>query len=377
MTKHFLVFGFIIGFSPCCFAQNFFRPDSINKKVLLENLINSDSLRLEGKPKLPSQFYAKDTLGQIIKTLKSDSIQNKIEEIDEEIKGLKSKDKEEFFRNLNGIDSLVSTFLKFPKHDFPELKSLDQPFKPSDLNWNAREESLEKFIPDIGKDFSKLKGESGLDLNEFLPQDQKLNPDIQEYHALSKRVLSVKDREILDSARTLITNKLYRVKETAQDSLSVYLIAEKEKIKENLFFEGLINVQKEYEKFSVSDFSGSIGLKLNKLYEIGAGPEFGVSNGDFSALGARLFARREVLENRLFAMVENSMGRGRDFPKEGVNPKELGSNWKIGTSTLFNLSPNGKTKLNFQTLLNPQYLKGGYSNLIDLRFGISKLSINK
>lgn len=377
MTKYFTVIGFILGFSLSCFGQDFLRLDSVNKKSQLEILRISDSLGLVGKPKLPTQMTTQDTLGLLINSIGNDSLQKNIRGLEEKYRNLKLDEKEELFKKLNGNDSLISTFLKLQNGDFLDLKSLDLPSMPPALNWDSGEELMEKFLPDTGKEFRELKGADVLDLNQLVTQDQTLDAEFQNYHAISKRVLSLKDREILDSARTLIADKLYRVKESAQDSLSVYLIAEKEKIKDNLFFEGLINVQQEYDKFSVSDFSGSVGLRLNKLYEIGAGPEFGVFNGDFSALGARLFARREVLEKRLFAVVENSVGRGRDLPREGVDPNEMVSNWKIGTSTLFNLSPTGNTKLNLQTLLNPQYLKGGYSNLIDLRFGISKLSINK
>ena len=197
---------------------------------------------------------------------------------------------------------------------------------------------------------------------------------VKQKQAIAKRVISIKDREIVDSIRSLASDKLYKISEDVQDSLSMYLVSEKRKLKENLFFEGLVSMEKYKDNVSVSDFSGSLGVRLNDLYEMGLGPEIGVSGKDFSAIGARLFARRKIFEDKLFVIVENSFRRYPDFSEVVTKTEGLSSNLKLGAGRLFNLSPNGETKLNIQTLLNPQSLKGGYNNVIDFRLGISKLS---
>ena len=196
----------------------------------------------------------------------------------------------------------------------------------------------------------------------------------KEYQALSTRIVSLKDRDLVDSVRNLVSRKLYRIKDEVQDSLSVYLIAEKEKLKDNLFFEGLVSMEKYKDNVSISDFSGSLGVRLSKFYEMGLGPEIGVSGKDFSAVGARLFARRKILEDKLFVIVENSFSRYPNFSEAVTEAEGLYSNLKLGAGKLFNLSPNGETKLNIQTLLNPQSLQGGFDNVVDFRLGISKLS---
>ncbi|MDR7130066.1 hypothetical protein J2X69_002413 [Algoriphagus sp. 4150] len=199
--------------------------------------------------------------------------------------------------------------------------------------------------------------------------------EVKQKHVVAKRVLSVKDRGIVDSLRSIASDKLYNIKDEVQDSLSLFLVSEKRKLKDNMFFEGLVSMDTYKDNVSVSDFSGSLGLRLKQFYEVGMGPEIGVSGNDFSAIGARLFARRKIFEEKLFVIVENSFRRNGQFSEAASEADGLSSNLKLGAGRLFNLSPNGETKLNIQTLLNPQSLNdGGYNNVVDLRLGISKLS---
>lgn len=191
---------------------------------------------------------------------------------------------------------------------------------------------------------------------------------------ISKRIVSLKDRDIIDSVRSVVADKAYRIKDEVQDSLSLYLVSEKEKLKESLFFEGLVDVERFNDSYSVTDFSTSLGVKLNKFYEIGAGPEIGLNGNDFSNIGARIFARRNLFNNKAFAIVENSVKNYPNFSNELNSLKGLTSNFKLGAGKLFNLSNSGLTKLNVQTLFNPDFLRNNYGNLIDFRFGISKLT---
>ena len=209
--------------------------------------------------------------------------------------------------------------------------------------------------------------------SQFTKEFDGLNIPVEEVNkkqVLAKRVISIKDREIVDSIRSVASDKLYKIKDEVQDSLSVYLIAEKQKLKESMFFEGLVNMETYKGNLSVSDFSGILGVKLNKFYEVGLGPEIGVSGKDFSAIGARVFARRKIFDDKSFAIVENSIRQNPGISEFATNAEGLMSNLKLGAGRLFNLTPSGETKLNVQTLLNPQYLKTGYSNLVDFRHEI-------
>ncbi|WP_192350844.1 hypothetical protein [Algoriphagus sp. Y33] len=252
-----------------------------------------------------------------------------------------------------GFDSIPTSIL--------ERFSADSLFggQMRDLPWQDKDQ----FQKELESQFSGEIGGEAMAL-EGVTQKQ----------AMAKRVISVKDREIVDSIRSLASDKLYRISEEIQDSLSMYLISEKKKLKDNLFFEGLVSMEKYKDNVSVSDFSGSLGVRLSEFYELGLGPEIGVSGKDFSAIGARLFARRKIFEDKLFVIVENSFRRNPDFSEVVTEAEGLYSNLKLGAGRLFNLSPGGETKLNIQTLLNPQSLKGGYNNVVDFRIGISKLS---
>lgn len=196
----------------------------------------------------------------------------------------------------------------------------------------------------------------------------------ENFVGISKRVVSIKDREILDSIRGIASDKLYRIKDEVQDSVGLYLISEKKKLKESLFFEGIVNVEDYKGDYSVSDFSSSLGVKLNQFYEVGAGPEIGLQGKALSTFGARVFARRNLFKNKAFAIVENSFTNYPDLTREVDSFNGLTSNLKLGAGKLFNLTQSGKTKLNVQTLIHPDFLRNNYSNLIDFRFGISKMS---
>jgi len=374
MTKRFIIIGFILIFFQPCLGQNSLKLDTALIKNSSKKLMILDSLGGPSKLKYQSKLDSMEFLRKVSKSMDLDSLKDVINLDDETYQELNPTDFNKFLKAQNFLDSLKSTILRLPQGGIPDLESLDLSSFPSSINAESSAEFLKSFLPESGKEFRVINSSELSDVNKLAMEELSKEADFQEYHAISKRVVSLKDRELVDSARNLVTDKLYRIKESAQDSLDIFLIAEKEKIRDNLFFEGLVNVTKDYDNFSVSDFSGNVGLRLSKLYEIGAGPEIGISNGDFSALGARLFVRRQVLEDRLFAVVENSVGRNIPLAGDEFSLYGMVSNWKIGAGTLFNLSPSGSTKLNFQTLLNPQYLKGGYSNLIDFRFGISKLS---
>ncbi|WP_139352708.1 hypothetical protein [Algoriphagus sp. A40] len=279
----------------------------------------------------------------------------------------------------NFVDGMLSDSLKQIDMKLQEFLLPDADLEiPSEeyLRENFLSDTLlNRYLETFSIDKPEFAGWDSDKITESIRNELPPVPEFEkEYQALSTRIVSLKDRDLVDSVRNLVSRKLYSIKDEVQDSLSVYLIAEKEKLKDNLFFEGLVNAEEYAGDLSVTDFSGSLGVKVKQFYEVGVGPEIGVLGGDFSAIGARFFARREVLENKLFAVVENSYRKGSGVPADLERIEQLYSNWKIGASTLFKLSPSGSTKLNFQTLLNPQYLKNTYSNLVDFRFGISKLS---
>ena len=281
----------------------------------------------------------------------TDSLKERLQQLE----GIKQVEESQNLKGGFSFDSLPSGVI--------DGFSIDTLFKAKgrmqELPWEDSNQFQKEFESQFTKEFDGLN----------IPVEE-----VNKKQVLAKRVISIKDREIVDSIRSVASDKLYKIKDEVQDSLSVYLIAEKQKLKESMFFEGLVNMETYKGNLSVSDFSGILGVKLNKFYEVGLGPEIGVSGKDFSAIGARVFARRKIFDDKSFAIVENSIRQNPGISEFATNAEGLMSNLKLGAGRLFNLTPSGETKLNVQTLLNPQYLKTGYSNLVDFRLGISKLT---
>jgi len=375
MLKRFIAVYFVFVFAHTIQGQSFLKMDSTLLEAPLRLIIGSDSIH---GPLKKWVLLDSNSLNHVFRKYSTVlSQKNGVDFFSETIPSIYQLEPDQTQKKPLFSDSLKSAVFRLSDKGMFGLKALDFSTLPKSNHIELKDELLSSFLPLSIKQFSQLTESELLQLDKLMTEGLGNESFTKDYHAISKRVVSLKDRDFVDSTRNIVNDKLYRIKESAQDSLEVFLIAEKEELKEKLFFEGLINMAKEGETLSLTDFSGSVGLRLNKYYQIGLGPEIGVLKGDFSYLGARLFAKRKLLQDRLFAVVENSVGRSTLIPSDDFRFEEMLSTWKIGAGTLLDLNPSGSSKLNFQTLVNPQFLKVRSLNLIDFRFGISKLSLKK
>lgn len=194
---------------------------------------------------------------------------------------------------------------------------------------------------------------------------------VQQLGFASKRILSIQDRDYLDSIRGQLTQRVADVREKYGDSLKAVAFSEKLKMKDRMFYEVIFSGEQAQRQFSVSEVSTSLGMKLTDKFALGAGPELFFDRRNIQSVGARIFARRDLISDRFFALLENSSATAyRDLEQEG-RPGWM-NNWGIGAGTMINVLGKSKTRLNFQTLLNPMYLSNPDLNLLKVRLGISK-----